>query len=157
MLDYVYGHDEVIAQFVAQLIPAARGRSFGACSAIGVLNDGKLVAGVVYNNFRRDAGVIEMTTAALPRSGWLSRETLRRIYGYPFVQLDCQMVMLHVAADNAPLLRQLAALGHAFIRIPRLYGRDADCVLCLLTREAWADSKFGKRLHVEPEQQREAA
>lgn len=152
MLDYVYGYDEIVANFVAQLLPAARGRSFGPYTTIGIVKDDQLVAGVVYNNYRRDAGVIEMTTAALPGSGWMTRETLRRIYQYPFLQLDCQMIMLHVADDNGPLLRQLAALNHAFITLPRMYGRDKDCILCLLTREAWEDSKFNRRLgsHNEP-------
>jgi len=145
MLDYVYGHDEIIAQFVAQFIPRAQGRSFGPCATIGVVSEGALIAGIVYNNYRADAGVIEMTTAAVPGTRWLSRETLRRMYEYPFLQLGCQMIVLHADADDERLLRQLAALGHAFIRVPRLLGRDKDAVICLLTREAWESNKITKR------------
>ncbi len=147
MIDYVYGHDEAIAQFVAQMIPAARGRDFGPCAAIGVVRDGQLVAGIVYSGYRPDAGVVEITTAALPRSRWLTLETIRRIHEYPFDQLGCQMTMLHVAADDAGKLRQMAGLGYAFIRLPRMYGRDADCILCLLTQEQWDASRFNRRRH----------
>ena len=28
MLDYIYGHDEIVAHFVAQLIPVMGGRDF---------------------------------------------------------------------------------------------------------------------------------
>lgn len=151
MLDYVYGHDEAIAHAVAQMIPAARGRDFGPCTAIGVVRDGALIAGIVYSGYRPEAGVIEITTAALPRSRWLTLETIRRIHEYPFNQLGCQMTMLHVAADDEGKLKQMAGLGYAFIRLPRMYGRDADCILCLLTREEWESGKFSRKTRIELE------
>jgi hypothetical protein len=87
MLDYVYGHDEVVAQFVAQLIPECRERGFPPSSkAIGVINDGRLIAGLVYHNWNKTAEVIEMSGAAIPGKYWLTRETLKRIYRYPFLQ-----------------------------------------------------------------------
>jgi len=54
MLDYVYGHDQLIAQFVAQLIPSCRARGFNASAltAMGIIDgDGRLVAGMVYHNW----------------------------------------------------------------------------------------------------------
>jgi len=93
MLDYVYGHDQLIAQFVAQLIPSCRARGFNASAltAMGIIDgDGRLVAGMVYHNWDPEAGVLEMSGAALPGVQWLSRETIRRMYSYPFLQCDCQ-------------------------------------------------------------------
>jgi RimJ/RimL family protein N-acetyltransferase len=146
MLGYVYGHDELVADFVAKLIPHCR-RGFGACVAMGVVRDDRLIAGIVYHNWDQEAGIIEISGAALPGSGWISRETLRRMYQYPFHQLGCQMIAQRTPADNERLLRILAAYGYMFVKVPRMFGRTRDGVLCLLTEEAWAKNKFNKRLH----------
>jgi hypothetical protein len=157
-MDYVYGHDDLVAAFVSALIPACRDRGFGKCTTIGIIDaDGHLIAGLVYHNWNPDAGVIEMSAAAIPGSGWLSRETLRRMYRYPFLQLGCQMMLQMTHADDQQLLRQLAALNYTFVSVPRLLGRERDGVICLLTREAWEDSKFNRRLRHHVEEQREAA
>jgi hypothetical protein len=144
MLRYVYGHDEVVAQFVAQLSPHPRG--FGKFRAFGVIDEeGKMIAGVVYHNWSPEGRVIEFTPAALPGSRWLTRETIRHMYGYPFDKCGCQMVMKWVRADNEPVLRQLAAFGYMFVRVPRIFGREHDAVLCLYTDDMWRDSKFRRR------------
>ena len=50
MLEFVYGHDEEIARFVARSVPT--GTDFGRCKTIGVIDaDGKLIAGLVYFNY----------------------------------------------------------------------------------------------------------
>jgi hypothetical protein len=146
MLDYVYGHDEIVANFVSQLIPETRERGFPTASkAIGVIDDkGQLIAGLVYHNYNPEAGVIEMSGASLPGKYWLTRETLKRIYQYPFLQMGCQMVVMNVADGNV-VLRTLKQLNYTFIRIPRLLGRDKDAIVCLLTREAWAGNKINQR------------
>jgi hypothetical protein len=148
MLDYIYGHDETVARFVAQLIPACRERGFSslALRAIGVIEDGNLIAGFVYHNWDPDAQVIEMSGAALPGKQWLTRETIKRFWRYPFIDCGCQMTLMRVDAKDERLLRQLKALNYAFIMVPRLGGRDKDTVLCLLTREAWEANKFNRRL-----------
>jgi RimJ/RimL family protein N-acetyltransferase len=146
VLDYVYGHDKVVADFVASLIPAVAPYGFSAASkAIGVVEDGRLIAGLVYHNFDPGAGVIEMSGAAVPGKYWLTSETLRRIYDYPFLEVGAQMVVMRVAEENTTLLRVLAAIGYTFILVPRLLGYDKNCVLCTLTFEDWADNKFNKR------------
>jgi RimJ/RimL family protein N-acetyltransferase len=152
MLDYVYGHDEIVSHFVATLIPHCR-RGFGpAAKAIGVIDEGRLIAGIVYHNYDPEAGIIEISGAALPGTYWLSRETLRRMFQYPFHGCRCQMVVQRTPADDERLLGVLARYGYAFVTIPRLFGRDRDGVVCLLTREAWENNKFNQRLrhHVEP-------
>src|SRR5262245_26655894 len=101
MLRYVYGQDEIVARFVAMMIPHVGYRGFGNCRAIGVIDDGgKLIAGLVYSNWNTMAGTIEISGAALPGAHWLTRETIRRMFEYPFEQCGCQMVMTRVLADN---------------------------------------------------------
>ena len=151
MIDYVYGHDEVVAHFVAQLIPSCRERGLPKASkSIGVIEmdeqgEGQLIAGLVYHNWDPDAGTIEVSCAAIPGKRWLTRQTIRRIYEYPFEQLGCQMLYGRVDADNEQLLRQLAALNYSLIRIPRMLGRDRDGVLTLLTVEDWQANAFSRR------------
>ena len=143
---YVYGQDAAVARFAVSIISPGQQRTFGPCQAIGVTDDnGKPVAAIVYNNFNRVAGTIEMSAAALPRSRWLSRETIWRAYRHPFETLKCQTVFGHARADDEPWLRILASLGHAFITVPRCYGRDADGVLVMLTVEEWQTHPIHQR------------
>ena len=145
-MKYLYGHDETVADFVAQLIPSCRSRGFGRCKAIGVLRDEFLIAGIVYHHYDPDAGVIELSGAALPGVNWLTRETLRRMFEYPFLQIGVQLIVQRNSADDERLLGVLARYGYVFVRVPRMLGRDKDGVICLLTYEDWLDNKFNKRL-----------
>jgi RimJ/RimL family protein N-acetyltransferase len=149
MLDYVFGHNAVVADFVAALIPHCR-RGFGPnIQTMGVIDRGgvgALLAGIVYHNWDPEAGIIEISGAALPGQPWLSRETLKRMYRYPFHHLNCQMVVQRTPADNERLLYVLARYGYTFVKIPRLFGRDRDGVVCCLTAEAWESNKFNQRL-----------
>ena len=158
-LRYVFDQPEIVANCVALLIPHCRARGFGKCSAIGIIDeDGKLIGGLVYHNLDPEAGVIEISGAAVhPR--WLTRETIRIMYTYPFHQLGVQMIVQRTPADDTRLLRQLAAYDYMFIKVPRMFGRERDGVLCLLTREDWESNRFNKRLkhHLLPEQLEEAA
>lgn len=156
MLDYVYGHDEVVSDFVAALIPHCR-RGFGNARAIGVVDQGDLIAGIVYHNYDPTAGLIEISGAALPGKYWLTRGTLRRMFQYPFHQCGCQMLVQRTPADNLALLAVLARFNYSFFLIPRLFGRDRDGVVCTLTREAWSANKFNQRLKHYVEQSLEEA
>jgi RimJ/RimL family protein N-acetyltransferase len=158
MLDYIYGYDEGIAAFVANQIPWCRERGFSNCKAIGVSDGTRIIAGLVYHHYNPDAGTIEVSGAAIPGSRWLTRKTLKIMYQYPFIQLNCQMVIMRISDRNEPLMRLLAAKNFSFIRIPRLNGRDHDGIMCLLTREAWEENKFCKRFgHHIPDQLMERA
>ena len=107
MLDYVYGYDEIVADFVAQLIPHCH-RGFGPnIKAVGVVSEGNLIAGLIYHNWDPEAGSIEISAAALPGQNWLTRETIKRMYQFPFLQLGCQMVVQRVPG------RRPAATLHA--------------------------------------------
>lgn len=145
-MDYVYGYNELVAKFVADLIPSVRTHGFGNCRTIGIVDGGMLVAGLVYHNWDPGAGVIEISGAALPGEPWMTRETLKRMYQYPFLGCHCQMVINRVPAEDERQLRMLAVFGYSLIRVPRGLGRDKDLVLATLTREDWEANKFNKRL-----------
>ena len=159
MLDYVYGHDEVVANFVAQLIPECRERGFGKCRAIGIVNEeGKLLGGLVYRNWCPETGTIEISGAAVPGTNWLSRRTINVMYDYPFYVCGCQMVIKTTMADNAIVLRIMAAVGFSLRTIERLGGRDRDGVLGTLTVEQWEASPYNfNRNRKRRDEQQEAA
>lgn len=146
-LQYVYGHDRIVCDFVAQMIPHFHGRPFGdAAKAVGVADqDGRLIAGIVWHNWEPEAQIIELSGAALPRKYWITRETLRHMYGYPFKQLGCQTVFQRFPADDMCQRRILTAYGFDLIEVPRMFGRHRDGVLARLTDDAWAANKFNRR------------
>lgn len=145
MLRYVYDHDTTVAHWVAQMIPHVRERGFGKCKAIGVVKGGELVAGLVYHNWGPEAGIIDLSCAAVPGSGWMTRETIRIMYEYPFNDCGVQMVTHCVLASDERVQRILAGLGCMLIRIPRLYGRERDGVVALLTQEAWDAGRYSRK------------
>jgi hypothetical protein len=160
MLDYVYGQDEIVGDFVAAMIPHVGARGFGpAAKAIGVIDeDGKLIAGLVYHNYDPDAAIIEISGASVSRR-WLTRGTIARMYQYPFVTCGCQMVYQRTPAENEYLLGMLAAYDYSFVTVPRMFGRGKDGVICTLTVEDWQANRFNKRLkhHVAAPLLKEAA
>src|SRR5580765_7938700 len=145
---YVLDQHELIARFVADMIPHVRDRGFGACRAIGVVDDDdELIAGLVYHNLDPQAGLIELSAAALPGRQWATRTTLKLMYQFPLLQCRCQMLVQRTLASNERLLGQLARLNYRFIAVPRLFGRHEDGVLCLLTYEDWVAGKLCQRFH----------
>jgi len=146
MLEYVYGQNEIVAPAVAQLIPHCR-RGWGPnVMTIGVVEGGLMIAGIVYHNWEPEAGIIEISAAALPGHYWMTRETLKRMFQYPFHHLDCQMVVQRIPADDERQQFMMARFNYTFIPFPRLFGRHRDGVICHLTREAWETNKFNARM-----------
>jgi RimJ/RimL family protein N-acetyltransferase len=111
-------------------------RGFGECTAIGF--GSPLVAGIVYHNWNPEAATIELSAASTCRN-WLTKERLRAIYGYPFDQLGCQMVVSRHSEHNARVRRIWTALGANEYTIPRLRGRHEAEVIATLTEEAWRE------------------
>ena len=143
MHQYIFGHDEAVAAFVAQLIPECRERGFGKCRAIGIADaEGNLLGGLVYRNWCPEVGTIEISGAAVPGTNWLSRRTVQVMYDYPFYGVGCQMVIKTTMADNEIVLRIMAAIGFTLHYIERLGGRDRDGVVGTLTQEQWEASKY---------------
>ena len=154
MIEFVYGQDKEVAEFVAQRIPGLA-RGFGPnVKTIGIVDArGVPLAGVVYHHWNPDTGTIGMSAAAQD-ARWLTRSVLQRIFDYPFHECDCQMVMMQVPADDEHLLRQLAVGGFAFIRVPRLFGRNRTGVIALLTDDDWRNCRFNRQVDLS---QKEAA
>lgn len=142
-MQLLFGHDEDVAKFVASLIPNMQ-RGFTENKSIGILDDGALIAGLVYHNWHPEFGTIELTGAAVNRR-WMVRDVLQFMYDYPFLTCKCQLLLQYNSVRNTHLNAQLRRGGFNEYPIPRLRGRDEDGILFTLTDEQWAHSPFNLR------------
>lgn len=105
--DVLFGADVTVAQWVAARIPSYQYNP--ASTAIGVLKDDDLVAGVIYENF--NGAHVECSIAAEPGSGWATRETLFHLFDYPFSAMGCEAISICVASTNLQSLKLVTQMG----------------------------------------------
>lgn len=110
--------------------------------AIGLEDDGRLVAGVVLDAYVAQA---RCTMHVAGEGHWLNREFLWFCFHYAFEQMGCKVVIGLVRADNAPALRFDLHLGFEEVaRIPNGSG-DCDLVVLAMQRDGcrWLNIKRG--------------
>jgi RimJ/RimL family protein N-acetyltransferase len=139
----VYGANEAVAYFVARLIDDCARSDFGECTAIGVVDNWRLVGGFVFHNYNPGAGVVEVSFAGM-HGRWLTRRVLRAAFSYVFDQLQCQLAVARTPASLETALRIARAYGFEQVRVRRLFGRHEDGVISTLTAEAWRSNGFHK-------------
>ena len=135
---------EMLSRWVADLIWPGRGKDFGNCQGLAIVEDGTLIAGMIWHNWDPDAGVVEISGAGTS-SRWLTRKTLRTMFAVPFEEWGCQAVVMRVSDHDDALHRMLRSYGFERYRIPRLRGRDEAENVFLLTDAAWAANKFNRK------------
>lgn len=105
--DVVFGADREVARWVAAQIPGYRPAP--NARSLGVIKDGQLVAGVVFENYN---GVnVEGSIAALPKAGWATKSTMFSIFHYPFVTLGVRAITILVASSNLASLNLVTKMG----------------------------------------------
>lgn len=123
------GQREKVSQWVAHRIRDMGTPPDKDYEAIGVLGkNGELIGGVVYTNyFELATGEhdIRFTGAGVP--GWLTKASLRVIFGYPFTTLKCIRVSALCAKANKrsrDLVERLGFVAEGNIRHAFGTGRD---------------------------------
>jgi len=91
-------------------------------AAIGLVKDGELVAGVIYEGF--NGHNVWMHVGAVPGRSWLTRAYLSACFIYPFVQCGVGRVSGYVNASNLDARRFDEHLG--FKEEARLKGAAPD-------------------------------
>lgn len=132
----------IIGDFVAQRVWGDE-RGFEDFTSMGVVDDEKLIAGVVFHNYSPHARTIEISGASDSRK-WLQRPVLHAMYAYPFEQLSCQMVVQRNSEHNEHLNRILRRFGFDEYRIERLRGPDEAELIFTLTKEQWLNNGYYK-------------
>lgn len=123
------GEDGLVRAFVAERL----GEGFSPTArAIGSVRGGRLVGGVIYDNYRD--GWIEMSCAGEP--GWLSKGRLAVIFAYPFLQLGCRGVFALVRRRNAKSRKLVEGLGwRRPYGVPEGFKDDDMVIYTMLRRE----------------------
>lgn len=91
------GADEMVAELVRSRIPHMREKSFGQCTAFGVIRRGVMVGGVVFHGYR---GFDIIMSGAFDGPGWALPGTLRALCTYPFIDLGCKRVTTITGKKN---------------------------------------------------------
>ena len=135
MIRLALGLDELVAAWVSKQLPDAP--DFGKCTAIGVVDGNRMIAGVVYNNYH--GHMIEASIAAIdPR--WCKRTILRAIFSYPFKQLGVTRLQVTIAKRNKRARRFVERLGFKFEGVGRKAlpdGKDAAVYSILDNEVKW--------------------
>ena len=109
------------------------GRYFaGSGQGIGWEKDGRLVAGVLYDNFNGRS--VQMHVAAIGHQ-WLVRKYLRTCFDYPFNQLKVLKVVGLVDSTNTDALRFDFHLGFKEEAVIKDAGKHGDLHVLTMTRD----------------------
>jgi RimJ/RimL family protein N-acetyltransferase len=91
----IHGQNDRVTEWVSRLVAED---DFGPSVAIGLEEDGQLIAGVVYNLYTKSG--INMHVAAVPGKRWMTRDYLYACFAYPFLSARCHRVTGLVREDN---------------------------------------------------------
>jgi RimJ/RimL family protein N-acetyltransferase len=142
-----YGADEAVGAFVRGrlrqgVLPefdlpygADRSRLF---VGLGIVKADTLIGGVLFHNLHTYRGkpvCIECSIACdSPR--WASRQTLKQLFGYPFVQLKCSTLIARIRKSNKRSRRLCEGLGFKIEgKIPRGFDGREDVIIYAMTSE----------------------
>lgn len=112
-------------------------------TAMVIMNGEGPMAAVLFNNWDKDAGVIELV-AASDSARWLTRPVLLDMFSFAFDQIKCQAALLRCDPENTRLARILTSYGFTRHDIPRLRGRDKAEALYILGDDEWRTNGFHK-------------
>lgn len=93
----LYGADATICEMVRQRIPNAFDGFSKDAVALGVVRHGRLLGGVVFDQY---SGRNIVMSGAFDSPAWATKKILRRLFAYPFVQLNLRRMTTITTADN---------------------------------------------------------
>lgn len=101
--------------------------------AIGLEENGELIAGVVYDSYEENARIASYCAGVGKR--WLTREFLWAMFDYPFNQLNVNAIINTVSTDNKESMRFTEHLG--FKEVARIEGgaSDGDLIIYVLYKK----------------------
>lgn len=136
------GHSmhEAIGEFVSFRLYGHPG-AFRDYTAMGVFQDGTMIAGLVYYDYDRQAGVIQISGAS-DSARWLTKPVLWEMFAFCFREIGCQSVVMRVDPSNERLGSMLKRYGFRDHRLPRLRGRDRDDIIYILHDNVWESNGY---------------
>jgi len=146
-MEYIYDRDDLICMWIAERLTGYMPDDFKPCSTLGIVKDGQLVAGVIFNNFRPSCRDIQLTIAADSPS-WIGRGPLKAIFEYVFIQLGCIRLTVSMAKKNKRARNLAVGLGFEYEgKLRKGFDGVEDCTIYgMLHNECrWIGEKHGKK------------
>lgn len=127
----VMDHDDRVTRWVAERV--GQNGQWGSHQAIGLEEDGQLVAGMVVESYVKDTRCCVHLAGTGKR--WLNRDFLWFGFHYMFDQLRCKVVVGLVNSGNADALRFDRHIG--WVEACRIQdgAKDGDLVVMTMHRE----------------------
>lgn len=147
----VYGQDAEVASWVSQRLKIGP-YTPGLYRAIGVTHNGRLIGGIVYNNFYLNAKEkplsVEMAIATIDKR-WCTKHNLRELFSYPFTQLEVGRVQATCHRKAKRVRATLKRLGFSFEGICReAHPHGGDAALYSLLKHECKWINYGKILTI---------
>jgi RimJ/RimL family protein N-acetyltransferase len=139
-VNLVFGADQFIAHWVAQRV-----REFNPMhekyTCIGVADDARLIAGMVYHQYR---GHDLVMTFAADSPKWANKGNLGAFFRYPFGQLGCKRVTTFAARKNKRSRKLIEGVGFKLEGVMRKGNGDQDAMIYgMLAEECkWIERKI---------------
>lgn len=132
------GHDADVAAFVARLSPIEQPIWEPGFRAFGVIrDDGCLVGGFVFSNWRPAFGTVELSAVTLSRYV-LRPRILIALGDHPFGKLDAFKVWARTSVDNRPARAVMKHLGFVEEGIEaHHYGKGRHAARVRLIKPDW--------------------
>lgn len=111
--------------------------------SIGIVDDGKLIGGVVYHNFT--VNNIEMSIATISPK-WAGRGIIRQLLAYPY-SLGCERITAIADSENHKSRKLLEKLGfqlEGVLRKGSPFRNRRDAAVYGLLKEEFEQGKYGK-------------
>ena len=124
------------------------GSDFGPCGTLGIFNNDRLIAGIIFHEWQPRYGTMEITAAATSPA-WLTKRSIREIMAICFDQHQCQQIFSRMAIDNERAVQIYKFLGFNSVLLPNMRGSGKHEWLMLLTRDQWKANKLSKAHHVQ--------
>ncbi len=124
---------EMIGSFVNVRQGFPPDTSWGNFNALGLVRDGILVAGVIYNCFE---GVnVNMHIGAVDGSKWMTADFLHASFDYPFNQLKRRRVSACINSNRKKAVSFVEHLGFEYEGRRKNYYENGDMLLYGMLRE----------------------
>ena len=109
MIRSFYDHSDFVVKWLTERVDYCS-EGFGKCVTMGFVEGDKMVAGVVFSEYRPDSKDIRISIATdTPK--WATKRVIREILSYPFKQLECGRLTAVVAKRNKKCRKMLKRLG----------------------------------------------
>lgn len=110
----LYDAHEELSDWVSLNVLGKTGLYDKTSKAIGHIKNGKLIAAVTYNHWRsRPDGkifTVEMGVYSEDKT-WATREFLKAVFSFPFIQLDLEVVKTSCSADRPEIIKFNRRIG----------------------------------------------